>query len=82
VVVVRTAIETLTSAEFCSARRWLAHLLTMYGFLAYVATTLILVFGCDIRYFGTRGRDGAMAWSFRRRHGFDVRVREHDAPHR
>lgn len=38
------AVEVLTSAEFCNPQRRLAHLLTMYGFLAYVITTLIMVF--------------------------------------
>jgi len=43
---VKTAVvEGLTSGEFCSVRRRIAHLLTMYGFLAYVITTVILVFG-------------------------------------
>ena len=43
---VRTAIvEGLMSGEFCNARRRIAHLLTMYGFLAYVITTVIMVFG-------------------------------------
>ena len=37
-------VEVLTSAEFCTARRRVAHLLTMYGFLAYVVTTVIMVF--------------------------------------
>ena len=37
-------VEVLTSAEFCTARRRVAHLLTMYGFLAYVVTTAIMVF--------------------------------------
>jgi predicted small integral membrane protein len=41
---VQTAIEGLTSGEFCNVRRRLAHLLTMYGFLAYVIATIILVF--------------------------------------
>jgi hypothetical protein len=42
---VQTAVvEGLTSAEFCNARRRIAHLLTMYGFLAYVVTTAIMVF--------------------------------------
>jgi hypothetical protein len=42
---IRTAVvEGLTSGEFCSARRRVAHLLTMYGFLAYVITTAIMVF--------------------------------------
>jgi hypothetical protein len=42
---IQTAVvEGLTSGEFCTARRRAAHLLTMYGFLAYVVTTLIMVF--------------------------------------
>jgi hypothetical protein len=42
---VQTAVmEGLTSAEFCSARRRIAHLLAMYGFLIYVLTTIIMVF--------------------------------------
>jgi hypothetical protein len=36
-------VEVLTSAEFCTARRRIAHLLTMYGFLAYVVTTAVMV---------------------------------------
>lgn len=43
---IKTAcVEVLTSAEFCNARRRVAHLLTMYGFLAYVIATVIMVFG-------------------------------------
>ena len=43
---VRTAaVEGLTSGEFCNARRRIAHLLTMYGFIAYVAATVVMVFG-------------------------------------
>jgi hypothetical protein len=42
---VQTAVvEGLTSGEFCNARRRIAHLLTMYGFLAYVIATAIMVF--------------------------------------
>ncbi len=37
-------VEGLASGEFCSMQRRVAHLLTMYGFLAYVITTLIMVF--------------------------------------
>lgn len=37
-------VEGLTSAEFCNVRRRIAHLLTMYGFLAYVITTAVMVF--------------------------------------
>ena len=38
------AVEVMTSAEFCNARRRIAHLLTMYGFIIYVVTTAIMVF--------------------------------------
>ena len=38
------AVEVLTSAEFCNPQRRLAHLLTMYGFVAYVIATVIMVF--------------------------------------
>ena len=42
---IQTAVvEGLTSAEFCNAKRRIAHLLTMYGFLAYVIATAIMVF--------------------------------------
>jgi hypothetical protein len=42
---IQTAVgEVLTSSEFCSAQRRIAHLLTMYGFLLYVVTTVIMVF--------------------------------------
>lgn len=43
---IQTAVvEGMTSAEFCSPKRRIAHLLTMYGFLAYLITTVIMVFG-------------------------------------
>jgi len=43
---VRTAVvDGLMSGEFCNARRRIAHLLTMHGFLAYMITTVIMVFG-------------------------------------
>ena len=38
-------VDVLTSGEFCNARRRVAHLLTMYGFVIYVITTAIMVFG-------------------------------------
>jgi len=41
---IQAAGEGLISGEFCNARRRVAHLLTMYGFLAYVITTAIMVF--------------------------------------
>lgn len=39
------AEDVLTSAEFCNQRRRLAHLLTMYGFILFAATTAIMIFG-------------------------------------
>ena len=42
---VRTAlVDWLASGEFCNARRRAAHLLTMYGFLAYAISTAVMVF--------------------------------------
>ncbi len=42
---IQTAVvEGLTSGEFCNAQRRIAHLLTMHGFLAYILTTVIMVF--------------------------------------
>jgi|SRR3989344_542192 len=38
------AKEVLTSGEFCNVRRRLSHLLTMYGFVIFVATTAIMIF--------------------------------------
>ena len=37
-------VDVLASGEFCNARRRLAHLLTMYGFVIYVVTTAVMVF--------------------------------------
>jgi len=42
------ASDILTSAEFCNfcnSNRRIAHLLTMYGFVLFVATSAIMVFG-------------------------------------
>ena len=38
-------VDVLASGEFCNVRRRIAHLLTMYGFLIYVITTAVMVFG-------------------------------------
>ena len=44
-IAVKTGVvDVLASGEFCNARRRLAHLLTMYGFIVYVVTTALLVF--------------------------------------
>jgi len=37
-------IDVAASGEFCNARRRIAHLLTMYGFVAFAVTTAIMVF--------------------------------------
>ena len=37
-------VDVLASGEFCNARRRVAHLLTMYGFVIYVVTTAVMVF--------------------------------------
>lgn len=37
--------EVLTSSEFCNQRRRISHLCTMYGFVFFVITTAILIFG-------------------------------------
>jgi len=39
-----TVGEALVSGEFCSLKRRLAHLLTMYGFLMYAVATFVMVF--------------------------------------
>lgn len=44
-IAVQTAVvDVLASGEFCSARRRVAHLLTMYGFLVHVISTVVMVF--------------------------------------
>jgi hypothetical protein len=37
-------VDVLASGEFCNARRRIAHLLTMYGFLLYAISTVVMVF--------------------------------------
>jgi hypothetical protein len=45
-IAVRTGVvDVLASGEFCNVRRRIAHLLGMYGFVIYVVTTAILIFG-------------------------------------
>jgi hypothetical protein len=44
-IAVQTAVvDVVASGEFCNARRRLAHLLGMYGFVIYVVATAIMVF--------------------------------------
>ncbi len=37
-------VDVMASGEFCNMRRRLAHLLGMYGFVFYVAATIVMVF--------------------------------------
>ena len=39
------AVEVLTSGEFENPRRRISHLFIMYGFILFVATTAIMIFG-------------------------------------
>jgi hypothetical protein len=42
---VQTAVvDVMASGEFCNMRRRIAHLLTMYGFVIYLVTTIMMVF--------------------------------------
>ena len=44
-IAVQTAVvDVLASGEFCNARRRVAHLLTMYGFVLHVVATVVMVF--------------------------------------
>lgn len=45
IAVQTVVVDVLTSGEFCNVRRRIAHLITMYGFLLYVISTVIMVFG-------------------------------------
>jgi hypothetical protein len=39
------ANEVLTSSEFCNPQRRMSHLLTMYGTIIFIVTTVMLIFG-------------------------------------
>lgn len=44
-IAVKTAVvDVMASGEFCNAKRRLSHLIGMYGFVIYVATSVIMVF--------------------------------------
>lgn len=45
IAVSTVASEVITSSEFCSTKRRISHLLTMYGFIIFVATTALMIFG-------------------------------------
>ncbi len=52
-------VEVLMSAEFCNARRKIAHLLTMYGFVAYLIATIVMVFN-----YPTSATPAPQIWTF------------------
>ncbi len=45
IAVQTVVVDVLASGEFCNPRRRIAHLLTMYGFIIYLITTAVMVFG-------------------------------------
>jgi len=46
---VKTAVvDVLASGEFCNAKRRVAHLLTMYGFVLHVVSTVVMVFNLSV----------------------------------
>ena len=48
---IQTAVvEVLASGEFCNVRRRIAHILTFYGFLVYIVTTVILYKNAALTY--------------------------------
>jgi len=62
-IAVRTAVvDVMTSGEFCNPRRRIAHLLTMYGFVVYVAATAIMVFCYPASAGGTPDIVPALWW--------------------
>ena len=45
IAVKTVAVDVLTSAEFCNQKRRVAHLLTMYGFILFIVSTAVMIFG-------------------------------------
>ena len=45
IAVATIASEVITSSEFCNTKRRISHLLTMYGFIIFVASTGLMIFG-------------------------------------
>jgi hypothetical protein len=54
------ASEVLTSSEFCNTQRRLSHLLTMYGFIIFVVTTAMMIFGSTAAIVPTLWHIGAL----------------------
>jgi len=58
---VQTAlIDVMASGEFCNMRRRIAHLLTMYGFVIYLVTTILMVFAYPTPELPTPGSIAAL----------------------
>jgi len=58
---VQTAVvDVIASGEFCNARRRFAHLLTMYGFVIYLVTTVMMVFAYPTPATATPGSIAAL----------------------
>jgi hypothetical protein len=55
------ASEVLTSSEFCNPRRRMSHLLTMYGFVIFVVTTVMMVFGASAKILPVLWHLGALS---------------------
>jgi hypothetical protein len=45
IAVQTVVVDVMASGEFCNTRRRIAHLLTMYGFVIYLISTAVMVFG-------------------------------------
>ncbi len=57
-IAVQTAVvDVMASGEFCTTNRRIAHLLGMYGFVAYVVATAVLVFS-----YASPGADTPAIW--------------------
>ena len=54
------ASEVITSSEFCNTKRRISHLLTMYGFILFVATTALMIFGNTAEILPTLWHTGAI----------------------
>lgn len=54
--------EVLTSAEFANPQRRISHLLTMYGFIIFVVTTVIMIFSLPAAADATASTIAPMLW--------------------
>ena len=72
-IAVKTAVnDVMLSAEFCNARRRIAHLLGMYGFVIFLVTTVILIFSYPTS--ATAPRFGNRPLAYRRPDGLRRRI--------